>query len=266
MIRRLYANGFDQVDAILTGLARSGWWMERGAKILDFGCGSGDLVYQFRDRGFDAHGFDLFDTAKPRSPDDAAMFAFHEVTRVNPADTRIADADMMLPYETATFDLVVSMTVIEHCYALDGMMRECARVLKPGGISLHVYPSRNQAVEPHFFVPFGGRVQADWWLLLWARLGVRNEFQQTMTAAEAASHNRFYLDSGIAYRPDAEVMRIAYNHFGTVSFADKTYHDPDPLKSRLSKLRAALRSKNVWHQLSLLIPGRVLLTSLPNHR
>jgi SAM-dependent methyltransferase len=267
MIRRLHANGFDQVDEILAGLARCGWWLERDAKILDFGCGSGDLVYQFRDRGFAAQGFDLFDTVKLRSPSDAALFAFQERTRINPSDTRIADSEMKLPYETATFDFVISMTVIEHCYALDGMMRECARVLKPGGISFHLYPSRNQAIEPHFFVPFGGRVQTDWWLRLWARLGIRNESQRHMTAAEAADHNRFYLETGVAYRPDADVMSIAYKHFGQVTFVDKTYHVPGPLKSRLSDLWAALRSKNVCEQLSLLIPGRVMLTTLPKqHR
>jgi hypothetical protein len=98
------------------------------------------------------------------------------------------------------------------------------------------------------------------------RLGVRNEYQQTMTAAEAAYHNRFYLDSGLAYRPDADVMSIAYKHFGLVGFADKTFHSRDPLKRALSKFWAALRSKNAWHDLSLLIPGRALMASLPKHR
>ncbi len=263
MLRRLHPNGYDQVDGILEGLARSGWWLESGARVLDFGCGSGEHVYQFRERGFDAHGFDLFDTAKPRKPEDAHLFSFLERTRSNPADTRITDEEVRLPYETASFDLVLSLTVVEHCYALDGMMRECARVLKPGGVSLHIYPSRNQLLEPHFLVPFGGRIQSDRWLEFWAKLGVRHEGQLSMTPAEVARHNRFYLDTGLAYRPDAEVRRIASNHFTAADFIDKAYYRLDPLHRRLQTYWGAMRSGNALAQLAPMILCRVLLTSGP---
>jgi len=138
-------------------------------------------VYQLSDLGYDAYGFDLFDTVKLRSPEDARFFSALR-GGVDPSDVRIADSEIRLPHAAATFDLVFSETVIEHCFALDGMLRECARVLKRDGVSVHTYPSRNSFLEPHLYVPFGGRIQARWWLMLWAVLGVRNLGQPNQTA------------------------------------------------------------------------------------
>ncbi len=42
-----------------------------------------------------------------------------------------------LPFEEARFDLVVTNAVLEHVRNLDAMVRETARVLKPGGFAWH---------------------------------------------------------------------------------------------------------------------------------
>ena len=228
-------------------------------RVLDFGCGSGEFVYQLRDRGFDAYGFDMFDVAKPRCRADARLFSFLE-RRDNAADTRIADDEMRLPYDTASFDFIISLTVIEHCHALDGMLRECARVLKPGGASLHLYPSRNQVLEPHIYVPFGGRIQSDWWLKMWARLGVRNQFQQSLTPAETVHQNQNYIASGLAYRPDSEIRNIAARHFGTAAFVDRRFYGPDPI---LSRAKRAWEARKSLQQLASIVRCRVLLLAQP---
>ncbi len=262
-MRPLHPNGFNAAHALLRSMADMDWYAFPGMRILDFGCGKGERVYQFRDDGYEAFGFDLMDTVELRAPEDRTFFSAHEKPRVNWSDTHIADDAVRLPYEDASFDFVFSETVIEHCYALDGMMRECARVLKPSGISLHTYPSRNAVLEPHFLVPFGGRIQDDRWLKLWAMLGVRNSGQLEMTATQAADHNRFYLDSGICYRSDEEVAAIARKHFHHVRFAHREFYVYDNIRERAARYWSALRADRPLEQLAA-IPRLCIMTARHN--
>ena len=249
-MRPLHPNGFNAAHALLRSMANLGWYAFPGARILDFGCGDGARVYQFRDEGFDAYGFDMSDTVALRAPDDRAFFSALEKPRENWSDTRMPDDAVRVPHDDASFDFVFSETVIEHCYALDGMMRECARLLKPGGISLHTYPSRNAVLEPHFLVPFGGRIQDDRWLKLWATLGVRNWGQREMTAAQAAYHNRFYLDSGICYRSNDEIIATARKHFNHARFVDREYYADDGRAERLRRYWRAIRSEKPLEEIA----------------
>jgi SAM-dependent methyltransferase len=262
-VRRLHSAGFNQLDAIRFGLMNVGWMLEPGDKVLDFGCGPGTLVYQFRDEGFDAYGFDLFDTVALRDAADRQFFSHLIDPRINPADTTLGDDEVKLPYADGSFDVVVSMTVIEHCYALDGMMRECARVLKPDGVSIHLYPSRNQVLEPHFLVPFGGVIQSDYWLRLWAWLGIRNSGQKDMSAKTAAEHNRFYLDSGLSYRSNRVVASITNRYFNQVKFVDRAYYPRHSLQTRLREMVKAARSDSALEKLAEQIKCRVLLATRP---
>jgi 2-polyprenyl-3-methyl-5-hydroxy-6-metoxy-1,4-benzoquinol methylase len=47
-----------------------------------------------------------------------------------------------LSYESDSFDLLISCEVIEHVGKPDQMVREIARVLRPGGIAIMTFPSR----------------------------------------------------------------------------------------------------------------------------
>lgn len=49
---------------------------------------------------------------------------------------------LALSYPTATFDLLVSCEVIEHVGQPEKMVQEMARVLRPGGIAIMTFPSR----------------------------------------------------------------------------------------------------------------------------
>jgi SAM-dependent methyltransferase len=265
MIRKLHAHGFSQVDSLLRGLSNLGWTIDPGARILDFGCGAGGTVYEWRDRGYDACGFDLIDTVALRDPADRRYFSYLETPRVNPSDTQIADDAMHAPYESASFDLIYSLAVVEHCYALDGMMAECARLLKPGGVSLHVFPSRNQLIEPHFYVPFGGRIQSDAWLRLWARLGVRNAGQRGMTAEKVAEQNRFYCDTGLCYRPAGKVQKVAENYFSQVWYAGGVYNRDDNWRRRVSRYWTALRNEDVLAALNEAAESLVMIALRPKH-
>lgn len=232
-----------EAEDFLSSIRNAGWQAPAAPRILIFGCATGFRVYQLRDAGYDAYGFDFVDTVTLRKPCDRAWFS-SLVMRADPSDTRLRDEAVLLPYQDATFDLVFSEVAIERCHALGGMMRECARVLKPGGMSIHAYPSRNAVLEPHFLVPFGGRIQSDWWLTLWALLGIRNAFQRGLSVRQTVAHNRSYLDIGICYRSDREIANIARRYFEQVSFERRKYYAGDPPPSQIKRYWAALRCRN----------------------
>lgn len=76
--------------------------------------------------------------------------AGYEVTAIDLPGSRYASARVWpvieydgttLPFADNSFDIVFSSNVLEHIADTDGMQREIARVLTPGGIAVHVLPS-----------------------------------------------------------------------------------------------------------------------------
>lgn len=112
-------------------------------RILDFGCGGARLVFYLRLLGFtDVRGVDVSASQEEMnrklavrlglSPD---MFATYD--------------KVTLPYADASFDLVVSEEVLEHVHDLDNYYREAARVLRPGGSALLLFPHRTMPYDSH---------------------------------------------------------------------------------------------------------------------
>jgi SAM-dependent methyltransferase len=66
-----------------------------------------------------------------------------------------------IPFPTGSFDLVLSNQVLEHVRDLDLLLREVARVLAPGGVSVHFFPTREVWLEPHVGLPLVHRCR-DW--------------------------------------------------------------------------------------------------------
>lgn len=103
-----------------------GWVDPRpGHKLLDVGCGRGHLVKALTERGYEAWGIDL-------NPNARELAGELNVRTMSAAD---------LEFEDATFDAVVSFHAIEHIPPLEQAMSEIARVVKPGGKILLVYPA-----------------------------------------------------------------------------------------------------------------------------
>lgn len=57
-------------------------------------------------------------------------------------ETRVADVSQRIPFEDDEVDLLVSRTVLEHVPDLESAAQEMARVLRPGGRTLHLLPCR----------------------------------------------------------------------------------------------------------------------------
>lgn len=121
-----------------------------GMRLLDVGCGRGEILRHCMRLGVEAQGIDYAEAATLMSHEAvAAELAAHEQTGasprpVYPAGVCRADAKS-LPYLDGSFDRVLMFDVVEHLYPweLHAAMREVHRVLRPDGrFIIHTAPNR----------------------------------------------------------------------------------------------------------------------------
>lgn len=208
---------------ILRTFQHAGAQLPTNPRILDFGCGEGGLVYEFRDYGFDAYGFDIHDRVKYRTSSDRKHFGFSHNGEVSTCDTRIKPGVFHIPFPDGYFDAVVSTSVIEHVMDFETVSAEISRVTRKGGYVLHLYPDILVPIEPHILVPFGGLCRHPLWLYLWAILGVRHWYQEGMGAVETARHNIDYCRTGLAYRSRRTLHRIMRKTMSEVQDASQAW-------------------------------------------
>ncbi len=95
----------------------------RGARVLDWGAGQGQMTLLLRRRGFAVTSYDV----GPQDGDFASAF-YPEVT------VRRGTHPYHLPYPDAAFDVVLSCGVLEHVPYPAASLADIQRVLGPGGL------------------------------------------------------------------------------------------------------------------------------------
>lgn len=94
--------------------------------VLDVGCGGGFLSEEFARAGFAVTGVD----PAGESVECARRHAAESGLRI---DYRQGSGEA-IPFADATFEIVLCCDVLEHVDAIEPVLREIARVLKPGGL------------------------------------------------------------------------------------------------------------------------------------
>lgn len=173
-----------------------------GARSLDYGCGTGRLVALARDSGFDCEGCDSFEGPWTEWIDMAPGSAHGHVHRME---------GNRIPFPDASFDFVVSNQVFEHVSPslLPQTLGEIARVLKPGGAMLFLFPVRETWYEGHFGLYFPHRLP----------LGGRAQFHALRLAHKLGFG--LYREEGAERDPDASAGWAKYAQF---SLADHIFH------------------------------------------
>ena len=106
----------------------------QGARVLDLGCGRGELSLELLDHGAAVVGVDISTTYIDESRARAQQ-GNHGKER---AEFRVMDAHA-LELDSASFDLVTGRGILHHL-DLDVCLAEIHRVLRPGGRALFVEP------------------------------------------------------------------------------------------------------------------------------
>lgn len=115
-------------------------WFDRhidwqGCKVLDLGCAGGFMAEALDARGAHVTGIDpaadAIDAARTHARAGGLRIGY---------DVGVGEA---LPYETASFDAVVCVDVLEHVADLNMVLSEVARTLRPGGLFMFDTINRN---------------------------------------------------------------------------------------------------------------------------
>jgi ubiquinone/menaquinone biosynthesis C-methylase UbiE len=99
--------------------------MAPGQRVLEVGCGQGHLTIRLAARGIDIVGIDA-------NPNAAEVSGSDRVRHMRAEE---------LEFDDAEFETIVSVHAIEHIPPLEKAVSEMARVLRPGGRALFIYPA-----------------------------------------------------------------------------------------------------------------------------
>lgn len=226
----------DQVIALLREQAAHG--AGEPLRALDYGCGAAQVVRALRDKGVDAYGADVFYEGGSLLPavERDPLFQAGVIRHMTSDRTEFPDA---------FFDVVFSNQVLEHVVALEPVVAEMARVLKPGGVVLSLFPDRAVWREGHIGIPFSHRLSPGPFRLSYARalrsagLGYHKD---TAPSAQAWAEKWLdWIDKWTYYRTYAHIMRAFGAHFVDIRRIEDGYLDYRLGLTRLAPLAPLVR-------------------------
>jgi ubiquinone/menaquinone biosynthesis C-methylase UbiE len=193
--------------------------------ILDFGCGSGKMVKELCELGYNAFGCGTRFNIEENVDTEALMSA---------GILRTIDLkNYRLPFEDNTFDFIYSHSVFEHVQNYSESLSEIVRVLKPEGFCLHIFPSRYRLMEQHVFVPFSSVIKSYWWLNLWISLGIRkNEWQDYKSVSEQTLRYYNYLKEETNYLSKSQLVNQFRMQFKDVIFCENLFNKYSPRRGK----------------------------------
>ncbi len=156
---------------------------------------------------------------------------------------------------------MVTNQVIEHVPQLDFIIREIARVLRPGGALIAVFPSKEVIFEPHikaFFIHWlAARSRGQYWILSLIYMlrhggSVGGRSKWIAESVESMEQNLFY-------RPEAKVISTFASYFSILSRGEAAFMRDRLAKSKRLRFLAPIFAS---HRMDVIL--RVLCVRLAN--
>lgn len=105
-------------------------YAQRGYRVLDLGCGNGMTSHILSRSGLKVIGLDV-----------SQLFLKNAAKWASPTLRYMAADAAYLPFKESSFDVVSSISLVEHVPDVKQVLLEMVRVLKPGGIILIMAPN-----------------------------------------------------------------------------------------------------------------------------
>lgn len=190
-------------------------------RVLDFGCGAGDVVTLLREVGIHAEGCDVFYVGGFTQESLQAQ----ELMRAG--HLRRIDEHSDLPYPPGTFDVILANMVFEHVQDLEAVLRRLRRILRMDGHILAHFPTKEVMKEGHIGIPFAHRLRrgSRWryaYTLWLRRLGLGHFKEQSPNSSAWTARQLSWIDTYCYYRSMREVRRILAGTF-EITFNEMQY-------------------------------------------
>jgi ubiquinone/menaquinone biosynthesis C-methylase UbiE len=194
-----------------------------GAKILDYGCGSGDVVAAGRKQGLNIYGAEIFyGGAKTKQEVERLGLLGDEIRVIK---------DGKLGFDDECFDIVLNNQVFEHVEDLDAVLSEIERVMKKGAVLLCLFPANDVIREGHIGIPFVHWFPKDssarWYYTLCLRSIGLGFFKKGKSRSQWTKDQLDWIDKYTFYRNKKRVFKSFEKYFEVEMI------EPDYIKFRL---------------------------------
>jgi SAM-dependent methyltransferase len=172
-------------------------------RVLDYGCGRGETVALLRQEHIECYGVDVFiEGTSYAELSDTLLFKEEIIRHIGLSGE--------IPFPDHFFDVIISNQVFEHVPDKEAVIRSLDRVLKPGGLMYHHFPSREVMREGHIGIPFVHWMNPGMFRLMYTQalcrigLGYHREGRQV---DEWARSQLQWLDQFCFYETYGEILR-----------------------------------------------------------